>query len=883
MNAQGLLRKLVELAGGPSEQGYILALENDTLGEVPPELTTEKASYAIHRVKTELALRRLLWKTNGAPFIGLVHEDLARRLPADVIRRARGGRVLALELSDVLELVLGVRVVLPDDQEVQDLVLLHLERLNEELRKRTLPTVVDRDLLDELLLEVAVHQRVRDASPSELLAEWVRSPIEWSVPVQSLLERNLPILQGTEGRILAWAVAHGRLEELIIRGAILAVDVDELPPAAWGSRIAPLKHDPGIGLSPDALRAMLVSMAEGALDVLGEAAASLLTRAETEARRILPASALARSRILPLGLDNRCAELAESAARGNPIPSSEVMWLHRHRAARFKGAELAVLEALARLSRFLAEPHRAVSTVPDALVSYQHSGAFADLAATRLRRALAATAAFHTEARIVLDSWRTRRDEENRAFASRLAENYEKALFSPGLVPLHRVWHQVVLPALKSTEDAGVFMVVLDGCSYPVFLELLDALSHQPDVPIGLVSENGLDDARGICALAPLPSITSHARGALFLGEIPSDPLVAETVWREQTEGTTDPARFNRNPTLGSRTRRLFLKGQLADGGLALREALLDSSLELVAVVFNAIDDQIGSSNTGAVLQVKPEHIMGFLPALRTALSGGRRVLLTADHGHTPFLGTEHRVGKGSTPRYRPLLHDEEPPDGFVEIDLKGLGGAPGRVAFAWRLGAYQGLPQVGFHGGCGLEELVVPMAWLGRNGVPADEPTWWYGEALTSATERGISSGNKGTVREKQAAKKRVPPPASRASRSAARPVQPAQPSQFDLFNASTNTTVLAQRIGQLRLPDTAVALLSEQHRAALVLLSDVKTASATELGGAIGKAPGRVSGFMTQLRRRLHTVGRECFREERLSSGEVQFIWQAMTEKEG
>jgi hypothetical protein len=29
---------------------------------------------------------------------------------------------------------------------------------------------------------------------------------------------------------------------------------------------------------------------------------------------------------------------------------------------------------------------------------------------------------------------------------------------------------------------------------------------------------------------------------------------------------------------------------------------------------------------------------------------------------------------------------------------------------------------EVGYHGGCSLEELVVPMAWLVDNGVPADE-----------------------------------------------------------------------------------------------------------------------------------------------------------------
>jgi hypothetical protein len=78
------------------------------------------------------------------------------------------------------------------------------------------------------------------------------------------------------------------------------------------------------------------------------------------------------------------------------------------------------------------------------------------------------------------------------------------------------------------------------------------------------------------------------------------------------------------------------------------------------------------------------------------------------------------------------LADGEQPPEGFAVIDTAGLGGpaaASGRrLAFAWRVGAYRGQPQVGFHGGCGLEELVVPMTRLCRHGVPASEPTWWFG-----------------------------------------------------------------------------------------------------------------------------------------------------------
>src|SRR5262249_30734715 len=161
------------------------------------------------------------------------------------------------------------------------------------------------------------------------------------------------------------------------------------------------------------------------------------------------------------------------------------------------------------------------------------------------------------------------------------------SLHREGLTPLHRLWKRTVAPVWQTEPDARLFVVVLDGCSYPVFLELLYSLSQDSTFPVGIRPDS---DGRvhGLPAFSPLPTVTSHARGALFLGELPNDPLVAETVFRDQDEAKTDKARFNQNAGLGSRTRRLFLKADLADGGQALMAALDDDSISVVSAVFNA-------------------------------------------------------------------------------------------------------------------------------------------------------------------------------------------------------------------------------------------------------------------------------------------------------
>jgi hypothetical protein len=674
--------------------------------------------------------------------------------------------------------------------------------------------------------------------------------------------------------VLAWALGgENRLEAVVILGPLLEL-VDEAPDALWGE-LQDARLGMSLELTDDVLSVAVSSLAREALDLLSpQSAAALLQKSEIIGRRLLPKSSLRKSAILPLGLENLCADVAKQAADGEPVSASVFRAIRAHRSARTKDAEIDLLEELARLSRYLNEPAEVPATVGEQVCRYLRDGAFADLAALRLRRFLAATHEHRDAAAKVLEAWRKRRDEQNLAFANTLASGYVQALHSAEVVPLHRIWANVVFKGqAEGAAQAPVFVVVLDGCSYPVFLELVWSLSQRSDGSLGLgLDDNGL--ACGLPAMAPLPTVTSHARGAIFLGDIPHDPWLAEARWRDEQEAATDPARFKRNAALGTRTRRLFLKGDLGDGGAELLQVLADPAVQVVAAVFNAVDDQIGSSNTGAVIRVKPDEVVGLLPSLRAALKAGRRVLFTADHGHTPFLHKELRAGAGSTPRFFEIGSKDAIPKGFLEIDVGDLGGTAGRKAFAWSVGTYQGTAQVGFHGGCGLEEMVVPLAWLVPNGVHANEPPWWFGTVQLAARVEPPSSVRGDLTVETPPS---VPSPTPR--RPSVRPGKSPTPKpgpvaiQTDMFDARHALQARATLVERIGLASQMVELLTTVERAALVVLHKNHTARTQDLARALGKPVQRIDGLMAQLHRKLHRLQAVRFHSEPLPSGELQY----------
>ncbi|MCW8138556.1 MAG: BREX-2 system phosphatase PglZ, partial [Planctomycetota bacterium] len=732
--ADDLLRQLIRRGFEGSSNGYLLVLDRPGLEHLPERVEVGPARYDIRRCGTELELRYALHKLGGAPLVAIVPDALASRLPPDLTHRARKRRVFALEIGEVLAVHLGARVVEVDDEELGQLVLQHLDRMHAELNQRTLPTVVNRALLEELILDATLGRGVRHEAPESLLARWLSG--ELSVPTGPLRSLMVSCLEreGEDGRALAWALAQDRLRDIVVHGAVLSVADEHVAEGAWEA-VRPVVAK--LGLGEKTARGQLVTLAEGALRALAaqrrvpkaaEVFREMLDAADTVARRALPAASLGTSELLRLGLQGRLATLASEASRGEAIAPDRVSRLRRHLAHTLLLPVVELVEAMARLARYLASPEPSSDEVATLVERYLRHGAWADVAAAQLQRRMAATSEFHAEAQQLLEAHRTRRDAANLRFAKLLASDYTRHLHT-GVSTLHQLSRDYLRPALT---EGGVFLVVLDGLSVAVSLELIRELAEDHTFPVGIPAQRA--QAGMYPCVAPLPTITSHARGALFLGEVPGDELIEESRWRAEREATTDPARLQRNKALGKAERMLFLKGDLADGGRRLLDVLADKSVELVAAVFNAIDDQIGSKNTGARVSVHAAEIAGLKPAITKALESGRKVLLTADHGHTPFVSKDLRTGDGPAPRYVALEPGEPVPQGFLEIPLQLLGPRGQRLAFAWKMGAYRGMPQAGFHGGASLEEVVVPLTWLVRDGTVPDEPAWWLGQDVPPA-----------------------------------------------------------------------------------------------------------------------------------------------------
>ncbi|MFT5685563.1 MAG: hypothetical protein ACI8RZ_006517, partial [Myxococcota bacterium] len=468
----------------------------------------------------------------------------------------------------------------------------------------------------------------------------------------------------------------------------------------------------------EAIRSLPLDTAASALAPVEAAAASMAVSIEQAAQYPL---LLAPARRTILGA-------LEAALQGHPPDDDAMEALRANLYAEQLLPELSLAQEACRLARFL----KAVGTdVPQDVMGWSRlmrdQVAWADWSLRRFRRRLAAVSpALQATAGPLLDDLLARRDALNAAFASTLQASWRDASTNRDLrelLPLSQLSRCLIRPLVD--DGHRVFLVVLDGCDLSTFIEMISTAPQTSGLGLTLPEIHnptlrGDLSAAGAfqVSLALLPTVTSHSRRAIFAGEIPKNPTLTDTE-AAAANASNDKTALRRNTALGDLTRVLFLKGDLQDD--ALDTALRSDEHRIVAVVYNGVDDALSSNQTTPMDPWKLDALGdGALQSLQTAAAEGWTILVTSDHGHTPHLGSDRkRAAKAMSARYH-----SEPLPGAVRFDLPN-----GPMYLLCEPGAWFGHQHRGHHGGVGLEEVFVPLAFIGPvsdgSGRP-EAPTWW-------------------------------------------------------------------------------------------------------------------------------------------------------------
>jgi hypothetical protein len=500
------------------------------------------------------------------------------------------------------------------------------------------------------------------------------------------------------------------------------------------------------------------------------------------------------------------------------------------------------LRLLTRLGRGLAcaEGIEIPSDLKSFVAQFANEIAWLDLTARRVRDTDShGDETFESVRRALVGRWYALRDRWNAAFAKRLLSVWPTLFRSPG------EFGPLVLPQLLSNlirplvEKGPTFLVVLDGCDLATFYELVGSLSARGIGPV-LLTDNGAIGPRFRTpagsvhvdvALSCVPTMTIHARRALFAGQIPGDGLYDDEP--RAGDANADKLAFAQAPALGTTARKLYLKGDLGDGGAALAADLQNVPApgepgRLIAVVFNDVDDAL-SSHEATVLNERTfaNASTAFRTAMVAAVEKGWTIVVTADHGHTPYREPDLRLS-GTMRNQR-----------FVELDKSGIPpaqtlvfeptvGIARRLAVAYPLGAHAKQQQVGYHGGVSLEEMCVPLAILGAvapDGDPLDRPSWWSGRQrlLPIATTNSV-------------VRKRTPVVTTEIA---------------DAPKRRTSSPVLARCLSALADdPDPKNALILSD-------LFDKKVLSTDQIATAFAIGRGRVRPRLTRILQRLRDAG--------------------------
>lgn len=468
---------------------------------------------------------------------------------------------------------------------------------------------------------------------------------------------------------------------------------------------------------------------------------SIVARAEAILAELDP-DGTADSSVLPFGFTRRLdrlgaallAALDHAGASDAQIVEDALGTVLEHASADGSNDRIAAAAAAVRLCR--RRSSGAVARQDGDLAAltrdYLDDGAWVDAARHRIAAGETVTSLVEAYGRLA-DEVDVERQARDRAYAARVTQEATAAGPTPSLdaqrpLRIEDVLGTVVAPL---AIERPVLVLVIDGLAHaalPPFLSDLDADGWQTNGP----------DRRVVPGIvAALPTVTLVSRATLLSGGV---TVGGQDVERDgfSQHGALLAATGGQKPLLFHKRDLRTQDGEIAPGP---RDAIADPTKRIVGVVVNAADDHLAKGD-----QLRLADGLDGIPVLRPllaeALSAGRVVVLTSDHGH--ILGSHQRVvvgGTGAGERHRPddgrdVADDEVRLEGArVVVPSAGRQGVGGRVVAAADDGVrYTPVAKHGYHGGATPAEVLCPLLVLTPGDVdlpgwsprPVDVPAWW-------------------------------------------------------------------------------------------------------------------------------------------------------------
>ncbi|MFN3200721.1 MAG: BREX-2 system phosphatase PglZ [Bradymonadia bacterium] len=707
----------------PMAEADAITLRQSAL--IPADLTGalsfDERVWQVRPVKGALSLRAAL--LDGTPTIMVLSGDF--KVPRDIEQRRWLRRSLQVNAQDVVSAATGHYCRPLTDSAVAQAVLDDPEGFFDRASKRRWhgPAISEADVVS--VLRSGSVQVGRRSAP-ELLARWL---LEGPPEADPFLRTALKEAHFEIHDWLMLATTADGQQQLVTAGALGAIKAGR----------ACVRFD--LPTDADKLWSRLVTLLQQALAVVRskdpDRARALLEPANALAQRLeLDFDDARRLTLLPAGFEQAVTGLVHRmATRSTPGPEAfEQLGVHLFA----DEALVEGLEALARLARFATRYAIPDEGVDAWATEHRASVAWADLCARQVRRIIGRLPeAARAPAQSIVQSYLTARDRQNAAFASALARDeisaHRRRPTEDGM-SLHLLSAQVLVPIL---EQRPVFLVVLDGCDMSTFYELLDDLRGA--VGLGLGTLDGLSAHAAelpplMSVISPVPTLTEVGRRAIFAGQVPQNDVLTD-LENAAANAKSDRAAFKRNAALGEIDRSLWLKGDLHDDCEALVTALKGDT-PLVAAVFNGVDDHLSSREVipHGLWTVDGVH-PGLRHAIRAAVQARRAVILTSDHGHTPYWSADRKTLAPARSSQR--FAQGEPPQGATTF--KGTPWRAGELHALSQVGAFVSVQRAGYHGGASLEEVVVPVAQIVQDGRSASRPPWWTHtiEEISTADEQ--------------------------------------------------------------------------------------------------------------------------------------------------